>query len=135
MLEHHHLIIRAEILRPPLQPEVMDQWMTNLVKDIDMKLLGGPYTVYSKMVGNRGMTSVAIIETSHIACHIWDEENPAVMQLDIYSCSDFAPGSVIDLLDAAFDIVSLHAKRLERDNGVMEVPLQWSKKPKKVHTS
>ena len=30
------------------------------------------------MPGNRGITAVAIIETSHITMHIWDEPNPAL---------------------------------------------------------
>ena len=32
---------------------------------------------------------VAIIETSHIAMHIWDEPKPALMQFDVYSCGEF----------------------------------------------
>ena len=42
------------------------------------------------MPGNRGVTAFAIIETSHIAMHIWDEPNPALVQLDVYTC---APGT------------------------------------------
>ena len=38
-----------------------------------MKLLAGPYTTYVNEEGNKGMTFVAIIETNHIALHIWDE--------------------------------------------------------------
>ena len=28
------------------------------------------------MEGNRGITGIAVIETSHIAIHVWDEFNP-----------------------------------------------------------
>jgi S-adenosylmethionine/arginine decarboxylase-like enzyme len=36
----------------------------------------GPYVKYSHMVGNRGITGAAIIETSHIVMHVWDEPEP-----------------------------------------------------------
>ena len=49
----------------------------------------GPYVKYCNMPGNRGITAVAIIETSHIAMHIWDEPKPALMQMDVYSCGEF----------------------------------------------
>tara|TARA_R110000822_G_scaffold88734_2_gene205458 strand:- start:7315 stop:7617 length:303 start_codon:yes stop_codon:yes gene_type:complete len=61
--------------------------MKDLVEKIGMKILMGPYSVYSHMVGNQGLTAVTIIETSHIAMHVWDEVDPALMQLDIYTCS------------------------------------------------
>jgi len=42
------------------------------------------------MPGNQGLTSVTIIETSHIAVHVWDEVSPALMQMDVYSCAECA---------------------------------------------
>ncbi len=45
---------------------------------------------------NRGITAISVIETSHIAMHVWDEPQPALMQLDIYSCAEFNP-YLIDL--------------------------------------
>ena len=32
----------------------------------------GLYVKYCKMEGNRGITGIAVIETSHIAIHVWD---------------------------------------------------------------
>jgi len=90
-LDHKHLVLRAEVSDCPAEDslhEILD-WMKTLIKKIDMKLLAGPYTTYVNEKGNKGMTSVAIIETSHIALHIWDETNPGLMQLDVYSCADF----------------------------------------------
>ena len=39
----------------------------------------------------KGMTSVGIIEASHIALHIYDETNLGLMRLDVYSCANFNP--------------------------------------------
>ena len=56
-----------------------------------MKLLAGPYTTYVNEKGKKRMTSVAIIETSHIALHIWDETNPGLntygMKQTLGSCN------------------------------------------------
>jgi S-adenosylmethionine/arginine decarboxylase-like enzyme len=87
VLEHKHLIVRAELNTPPKCTESIEAWMKKLVNQIDMKILMGPYSVYSDVVGNRGLTAVTIIETSHIALHIWDECEPALAQLDVYTCS------------------------------------------------
>lgn len=87
ILEHKHLIVRAELNNPPKCAEAIQDWMKSLVDQIGMKILMGPYAVYSDMVGNRGLTAVTIIETSHIAMHVWDECEPAMMQLDVYTCS------------------------------------------------
>ena len=90
MLNHQHLIIRAEIESPPTesQLEEMNFWFSDLIHSIGMKKLSGPHTVYSNVVGNRGFTGVCVIETSHIALHTWDEDSPSIIQLDVYSCAD-----------------------------------------------
>jgi len=97
LLEHKHLIVRAEINKPPHDTEQIKLWMRDLVQAIDMKILMGPYAVYSDMVGNQGLTAVTIIETSHIALHVWDEVQPALAQLDVYTCSKL---DVVDVFKA-----------------------------------
>lgn len=87
VLEHKHLIVRAEISNPPYDPIDIKRWMAELVERINMNILMGPYAVYSDMEGNQGLTAVTIIETSHIALHVWDEVKPALCQLDVYTCS------------------------------------------------
>ena len=88
-LKHKHLLVRAEVLEPPKDLKVMKKWTKSLIKDIDMKILAGPYAKYCEVKGNRGLTCVTIIETSHITLHSWDEMSPALVQLDVYSCKDF----------------------------------------------
>ena len=86
-----------------------------------MKLLAGPYTTYVNEKGNKGMTSVAIIETSHIALHIWDEANPGLMQLDVYSCADFEPDDVFEEVNLMFKTVKIEYKFLDREQELVEV--------------
>ena len=95
MPEHKHLIIRAEVKHPITSEWELRKWLKNLVKIIDMKIVRGPYTAYVTKEGNRGITGVVMIETSHISIHIWDEERPSLVQCDIYSCAEFQQGEVI----------------------------------------
>lgn len=99
MIEHKHLIIRAKIGNPVVDEEYIKGWLNLLIKKIDMKILMGPYSTYCDMKGNRGMTAVAIIQTSHIALHMWDEESPGTLQLDVYSCSEFDVEDVLKQIE------------------------------------
>ena len=67
LLVHKHLIIRAEAVKPPTDEEQLKEWMTEFVESINMKIFMGPYVKYCSMPGNKGITAVAVIETSHIA--------------------------------------------------------------------
>ena len=107
--QHKHLIVRVNIGWCPQEEDLnkISDWVRNLIKKIDMKLLAGPYTTYVNETGNKGMTSVAIIETSHIALHIWDEVNPGLMQLDVYSCANFDPQDVFDKVNELLQTIIL----------------------------
>ena len=92
---HKHLLIRAEVDRPITSERELKKWLKELVKKIDMKIIKGPYAAYVTKEGNCGVTGVVMIETSHIAIHIWDEELPALVQCDVYSCAEFSIGEVL----------------------------------------
>ena len=86
MVQHKHLLIKADI-ENPIRDEIRAIFFVkNLVNKIDMNILHGPVPKYCDTPGNQGMTIFAIIETSHIVVHIWDEDTPAKLQLDVYSC-------------------------------------------------
>ncbi len=121
--KHKHLIVRADIGSSPKEEDLnkVSDWIRSLIKKIQMKLLAGPYTTYVNESGNKGMTSVAIIETSHIALHIWDETNPGLMQLDVYSCADFSPQDVFDEVEKMFDTKKIEYKFLDREKELVEV--------------
>lgn len=115
ILEHKHLIVRAELNNPPKCTTAINQWMERLVKTIGMKILMGPYSVYSDMVGNQGLTAVTIIETSHIAMHVWDEVDPGLMQLDVYTCSTLDINDVFKAIED-FDPVKVEYKYIDREH-------------------
>lgn len=118
--EHKHLIIRAEVEKPPVDPIWATKWLTHLVQKIGMKILMGPYATYCPVPGNAGLTAAAIIETSHIVMHVWDENSPAELQLDVYTCSTLNPKDIFDELEQ-FGLVKLEYKYLDRENGLKEI--------------
>ena len=120
--QHKHLIVRVNIGWCPQEEDLnkISDWIRNLIRKIDMKLLAGPYTTYVNETGNKGMTSVAIIETSHIALHIWDEVSPGLMQLDVYSCADFNPPDVFDKINELFQTIKMEYKFLDREKELVE---------------
>ena len=95
MPKHKHLIIRAEVNRPITSEKEIKKWLRNLVKKIDMNIIKGPYASYVSKEGNRGITGIVMIETSHIAMHVWDETSPALVQCDVYSCAEFSSNEVL----------------------------------------
>lgn len=100
MLVHKHLIVRAEVENPIVDPKIAIDWIKKLIDGIGMKITenGGPYCDYVEKPGNYGIAAVAIIETSNVALHIWDREDPPLVQLDVHSCSDFKVNDVLPFL-------------------------------------
>ena len=123
ILEHKHLIVRAELKNPPKSTADINSWMSELVDTIGMKILMGPFSVYSDMVGNRGLTAVTIIETSHIALHVWDEVEPALMQLDIYTCSSLDIEDVFEAI-TQWEPTKTEYKFIDRENSLMLIDQQ-----------
>ena len=121
--QHKHLIVRADIAKCPQEEDLnkISDWIRGLIRKIDMKLLAGPYTTYVNEKGNKGMTSVAIIETSHIALHICDEAVPGLLQLDVYSCANFNPQDVFEKVNEIFQTVKMEYKFLDREKELVEV--------------
>lgn len=97
-LNHKHILVRAHVSNPPSSPRKLNKWLKQLVKDVGMKVMMGPHSKYLDVKGNRGITGMVVIETSHSSIHIWDETTPALVQMDLYSCADFKEETVINRL-------------------------------------
>jgi|TARA_R100001460_G_scaffold84623_1_gene125966 S-adenosylmethionine/arginine decarboxylase-like enzyme len=119
-LVHKHLLIKAEVQNPPKDEEQTISWMKKLINKINMNILAGPYSSRVSKKGNKGLSGVAIIDTSHISIHTWDEKNPALIQLDVYSCKEFKKSDVIDCLDE-FKPVTVEYKYFDRETNFIEV--------------
>lgn len=119
-LVHKHLLIKAEVQNPPTNEKQTISWMKKLIDKINMNILAGPYSSKVSKKGNKGLSGVAIIDTSHISIHTWDEKQPALIQLDVYSCKEFKKSDVIDCLDD-FKPVTVEYKYFDRETNFIEV--------------
>ena len=122
------MIIRAEVLSPPTDEKLVSDSVRDLIERIRMKLLMGPYAKYVEIPGNRGLTVAAIIETSHIVMHTWDECDPAVIQLDVYTCGPFDPAIVFAWLDQ-YGVIKIDYKYIDREFDLHEIPLREQQLP------
>lgn len=120
VIEHKHLLIRAECNKPPIFTFEASAWMRELIKKIGMELLSGPHAERVEDPGNVGVTCVAIIKTSHLAMHVWEESSPSVIQLDVYTCGPLQQEDVFDHL-AQFEPTRISWKYLDREHDLKEI--------------
>ena len=122
MALHNHVLINGYTLLPPTDEQQTIKWMKDLVDSIGMKVIQGPFASYVTQEGNRGLTAAVMIETSHIAMHVWDETDPAFMQFDLYTCSTLPVEKVIENLEDHFGLFNANVLVLERSEGFKIVP-------------
>lgn len=101
--QHKHLMIRGTVIDPPRATEDAIQWLRHFIDFLGMKVLQGPFSSYVNEDGNKGITAVAMIETSHIAFHIWDETSPALLQLDVYTCGELEVEKTLEEIEKYFN--------------------------------
>ena len=122
-LVHKHIIIRSEVLNPPVDENKASEQVKTLIERIGMKLLMGPYAKYVTMPGNQGLTVAAIIETSHVVMHTWDECDPAIVQLDVYTCGPFDPRIVFDWIEENYNPIRIDHKYIDREHTIQDIPV------------
>ena len=125
---HLHLLVKGYIKTPPQTENVLNEWFTQLVNNVGMKVVAGPTSVYVNEPGNEGITGTVTLATSHASIHVWDVQNPAMFQFDLYSCSDFTPTQVLEHIDEWFGLENAYWSFIDRnqneffelENGVWE---------------
>lgn len=122
-LYHQHLLLRAYVNSPLQKEEELNQWLTELVSDVGMNVVVPAKSKYVDVTGNRGLTGSINIETSHIAIHIWDEEVPARIEMDVYSCASFNKETVLQKIDQ-LDLLNYHAMMIDRNDVNFKVTYQ-----------
>lgn len=115
--QHNHLLLNGHTLNPPRNEEATIAWMEGFIKSIDMKILQGPFASYVDVEGNRGLTCVAMIETSHVAMHVWDEPVPAKVQFDLYTCGSLPEVHTLAQIVDYLQLEDYEYMVLEREKG------------------
>ena len=114
---HKHLLLRGFITNAPTSEQVVIDWLRDFVGRIGMKVVQGPFASMITEEGNRGLTASVMIETSHIAFHIWDEMDPSLIQFDLYTCSELNVNYVLDTISSFFNFTEYQYMVLDRENG------------------
>jgi len=117
MALHNQVLVNGFTNNPMKEEQQAIDWMTNLVNSIDMKIIQGPYASYVTKDGNKGLTCTVMIETSHIALHVWDEPVPGEIQFDLYTCGDLDVDKVLKNLEDNLGLFDYHYLVLERQTG------------------
>jgi S-adenosylmethionine/arginine decarboxylase-like enzyme len=120
MIFHKHLLVNAKVHNPIKTEQEGIDFLTNLVNQIDMKIIKGPFASYVDKDGNKGLTAVVMIETSHIAFHIWDEADPSLVQFDLYTCGKLELDKVLSIFKETFNVQTLEFVLFDRENGFVE---------------
>ena len=109
-----HLILDAAGCSPKQIgcSKVITGFARDLVKRIDMVAYGEPQVVMFGSGNKKGYTLVQLIETSNIAAHFVEENNS--MYLDVFSCKDFDPQVVKDIVHEYFDAQRFRTKVMLR---------------------
>jgi len=116
-LEHKHILINARVNNSLESTEDAVFFLKDLVERVGMKILMGPHATYVDAPGNRGVTAIVGIETSHIAFHVWDEVTPARLQFDLYTCGSLDKEVVIEAVKERFEVVSADYRIYDREQG------------------
>ncbi len=118
-VEHKHILINARVNNSLGSTEDAISFLKDLVERVGMKILMGPHATYVDTPGNKGVTAIVGIETSHIAFHVWDEEVPARLQFDLYTCGSLDKNVVIEAVKERFELVSADYRIYDREHGFL----------------
>jgi S-adenosylmethionine/arginine decarboxylase-like enzyme len=83
------------------------------VKNIDMVPYGKPQIIMFGSGNKKGYTLVQLIETSNITGHFVEETND--MYLDVFSCKEFKPETVRDMVQSYFRPEKIDGRMILRD--------------------
>ena len=105
---------------PPTSKRELKKWLRQLVHDIGMHRIGGPFVRYVDATGNKGLTAVVMIETSHIALHIWEEGEQPYFRFDLYTCGPLKHKAVVELVAKFMNSPKMEWTVYDRERGFEE---------------
>ena len=110
----YHLILDAAgcDLASISDGENIKAFARELVVAIDMVPFGEPQAVHFGTGNKAGYTLVQLIETSNICAHFVEEHSH--FYLDVFSCKDFNPETVIDVAKKYFKCTHFKTAFIER---------------------
>jgi len=113
-LVHLHLAVNAKIGPDfrELTREKAQEFVNELMHITDMKPLGPLNWSDAVDLDFPGQSFVQMITTSHCSLHYFSDTRE--IYFDLYSCKNFEPQKVIELLDRFFDLQEWHGMLYNR---------------------
>lgn len=110
----YHLMLDCSFCDPYAirDRDVIYAFTKQLVKEINMVAYGEPQIVKFGTGNKAGYTLVQLIETSNICAHFVDEDN--TMYLDVFSCKEFDPDVVENIVKSYFEAVKIRRNFITR---------------------
>lgn len=125
--DHLHVLVKGTCTNPPTEVEKLNDWFRRLVERVRMVVVAGPTSVYVGDPGNEGLTGTVTLATSHASIHVWEKNEPAMFQFDLYSCSCFEVSEIIEHL-GEFDPIRIEWMFIDRNDGFkIKSAGQWEK--------
>jgi S-adenosylmethionine/arginine decarboxylase-like enzyme len=113
-------MLRAEICRPLLTCANARRFLREAIRACEMNIINGAHAVLGTVPGNEGVSATAILDFSHAALHEWPHREPAVLQLDIYTCGAIEPtAELIAPLLAPLGVIRVSAMSVDREGMVV----------------
>lgn len=75
----------------------IEDWLTRLVKTIDMQELKSAEAISCDDLGNEGISGIVILTTSHSSIHIWDKKPEPYLKMVLYSCKAFRTAPILGM--------------------------------------
>jgi S-adenosylmethionine decarboxylase len=115
----YHLILDCHACDVPSiqSKENVYNWITGLVRAIDMEPIGEPHIEYTaaEFPDKAGFTAIQVIVTSSIVAHFVDSTGD--VYIDVFSCKPFDNDVVIATIKNAFLPKSIRTNFLTRQAG------------------
>lgn len=83
--------------------DLLNAFLIKAIQVVQMNLIMGPFIAeyFGPIQGDEGITGIAVLAESHIACHFYPER-AGFMTLDIYSCNHFEEDKLVELICETF---------------------------------
>jgi S-adenosylmethionine decarboxylase len=115
----YHLILDCHACHVPSiqSKENVYNWITGLVRAIDMEPIGEPRIEYTaaEFPDKAGFTAIQVIVTSSIVAHFVDSTGD--VYIDVFSCKPFDNNTVIQTIQESFSPKRIRTNYLTRQAG------------------
>lgn len=87
--DHLKFFATVTLHKQPFKSEQVRDWLTRLVKTVDMQELMPAEALECDDLGNEGVSGIVMLKTSHSSIHIWDRTELPYAKMMLYSCKAF----------------------------------------------